>query len=297
MTFADDSCGGTSIVTDFTVNYTLLPPAAPTLTAPTSGAITVSTTPTFQLKTTDALDAYAQYKIIVYQSDCSTIVRTIDQTSSQTGWSGQDAQTSTAYVVGTTPGASTLASHTYQAAGLSYNTTYCWKASAIDPGGSNTFGSYSATQSFTTNQAPAAPTLTQPASGQTGVSTTPELRLYSTDADSDYLKYKIEVCSTSNCSSVVRTIDQTSSQTGWASQSQQSATAYSSGQQAIHTYQATALTANTQYWWRAYAIDPAGVNSFSAVSSIGTFTTAATTQNNVNIGGGTTIYGGTTIEQ
>jgi len=295
ITLNDQSCGGTSIVTDVTVNYTLLPPAAPTLSAPASGAITQSITPVFQLKTTDPLDTYVQYKIIVYQSDCSTVVRTIDQTSSQTGWSGQDASASTAYVVGTTLGASTLASHTYQSAALSYNTTYCWKAAAIDPGGSNSFGSYSATQLFTTNQTPAAPTLTQPASGQTGVSTTPELRLYATDPDPDYLKYKIEVCSTSNCSTVVRTIDETSSQTGWSSQSQQGATAYSSGQTAIHTYQAAALSANTQYWWRAYAIDPGGVNAFSTASSIGTFTTAPTTQANININGGTTIYDGVTI--
>jgi hypothetical protein len=297
ITLNDQSCGGNSTVTDLTLNYTVLPPVAPTLLAPASGAITVSTTPQFQLKTTDAADPYTQYKILVYQSDCSTLVRTIDQTGSQTGWSGQDAQTSTAYVMGTTLGASTIASHTYQAAALSLNTTYCWKAAAIDPGGSNTFSSYSATQLFSTNLTPPAPTLVQPAAAQTGVLTLPELRLYSTDIDSDYLKYKIDVCSTSNCSSVVRTIDQTSSQTGWSSQSQQAATAYSSGQTAIHTYQAAALSANTQYWWRAYAIDPAGVNAFSAASSIGTFTTAPTTQTNVNIGGGTTLYGGTTIGQ
>ncbi len=144
---------------------------------------------------------------------------------------------------------------------------------------------------------PAAPTLSQPAAAQTGVSTTPEFRMYTTDAASDYVRYKIDVCSTSNCSSIVRTIDETSSQIGWSSQSQQSATAYASGQTAIHTYQAVALSANTQYWWRAYAIDPAGANTFSAASSIGTFNTTPATQNNVNIGGGTTIYGGTTFGQ
>ncbi len=297
VTLNDQTCGGTSSISDVTVNYTLLPPAAPTLSAPASGAITVSTTPQFQFKTTDTSDVYARYKILVYQSDCSTLVRTIDQTSSQTGWSGQDAQTSTAYVMGTSLAASTLASHTYQAAGLSLNATYCWKAAAIDPGGSNTFGSYSATQLFSTNFTPTVPTLVQPSSSQTGVSTLPEFRLYSTDQDSDYIKYKIDVCSTSNCSSIVRTIDETSSQTGWSSQSQQSATAYSSGQTAIHTYQAAAMSANTQYWWRAYAIDPAGNNVFSAASGIGTFTTALVTQTNVNIGGGTTIYGGTSIGQ
>ncbi|MEO8105669.1 MAG: kelch repeat-containing protein, partial [Candidatus Saccharibacteria bacterium] len=292
ITLNDQSCGGASSVSDLTVNYTLLPPTAPTLSAPASGAVNVSLTPLFQFKSSDALDSYVRYKVLVYQADCSTLVRTIDQTSSQTGWSGQDAQTSTAYVLGTTLGASTLASHTYQSATLSYNATYCWKAAAIDPGGSNGFGSFSATQLFTTNLTPTSPTLSQPSAGQTGVSTTPELRLYSTDPESDYIKYKIEVCSTSNCSSVVRTIDQTSSQTGWASQSQQSATAYLSGQTAIHAYQATALAANTQYWWRAYAIDPAGTNTFSGASGIGTFTTqSSSTPNEVHIKGNVNIGG------
>ena len=297
ITLNDQSCGGTSTVTDITVNYTAVSPYAPTLSVPTSGAVSVSLTPLFQLKTTDTADIYARYKIEVYQSNCSTLVRTIDQTSSQTGWSGQDAQTSTAYVMGTTLGASTLASHTYQTTALTAGTTYCWKAAAIDPGGSNAFGSYSATQLFTTNQIPPAPTLTQPSAGQTGVSTTPELRLNSVDPDGDYLRYKIDICSTSDCSSIVRTIDQTSSQTGWASQSQQSATAYSSGQMAIHTYQATALSANTQYWWRAYAIDPGGTNTFSPVSSISIFTTASNTQNGIIINGNSTINGNTKIGQ
>jgi hypothetical protein len=76
----------------------------------------------------------------------------------------------------------------------------------------------------------------------------------------------------------------------------QSGTAYSSGQTAIHTYQAAALTANTQYWWRAYAIDPAGVNAFSSASGIGTFTTQTTAtpqevhiKGNVNFGGNVII--------
>jgi len=212
---------------------------------PASGAHALSTMPLFQLKTTkQGVSGYSQYKILVYQSGCSTLIRTIDQSISQTGWSGQDAQTATAYVMDTTLGASTLATHTYQAAALSNNTTYCWKAAAIDPGGTNSFGDYSATQLFSTNMTPSAPTLSQPAAAQTGVSTLPELRLFSTDADADYLRYKIQICTTSNCSSVLRTIDQTSSQTGWLSQSQQAISAYSAGQMAIHNYQAAGLANN-----------------------------------------------------
>ncbi len=154
--------------------------------------------------------------------------------------------------------------------------------------------------SLTYNGAPTIPTLLQPANGATAVSLLPEFRMGSADDSLDYIRYKIEVCSTSNCSSIVRTIDQTASQTGWSSQSQQSGTAYLGGvaitQYAVHKYQTTALTGSTQYWWRAYAIDPGGTNQFSAASSIWSFTTGLAVPNQVNIGGGTSIYGGTTLQ-
>jgi hypothetical protein len=133
-----------------------------------------------------------------------------------------------------------------------------------------------------TNQPPAAPpSLTSPSNGATGVSTTPQFQMRTTDADNDYLRYKIEVCADSSCSTVVRTIDQTASQTGWSGQDQQAGSAYTgnslvtSSTLATYDYQVPALSPATQYWWRAYAIDPGGTNSFSAASAILSFTTAA----------------------
>ncbi|HSX36637.1 MAG TPA: hypothetical protein VLG13_00745, partial [Patescibacteria group bacterium] len=161
----------------------------------------------------------------------------------------------------------------------------------------------SSPSTFTVNLPPSAPTLTQPTSGQTGVSVTPELRLYSTDASNDYLNYKIYICSASDssCASPLQVLCQVSgtgcttvSQTGWSSQSANSGAAYTSGQTAIYKLQ-TALSASTQYYWQAFAIDPGGSNTYSSGSSIGTFTTGAATRVQVNVGGGTTIYGGTTI--
>jgi len=140
--------------------------------------------------------------------------------------------------------------------------------------------------STVTNVPPAAPTLSIPTDGDTGTSTTPQFQLRTTDADNDYLRYKIEVCSVADCSAVVRTIDQTISQTGWSGQDLQSGTAYtsnavmSSSTMAAYTYQAPALSPATQYWWRAYAIDPGGTNTFSSASAIQTFTTAASPTNN-----------------
>jgi len=187
-----------------------------------------------------------------------------------------------------------MATFTYTST-LSYNTHYYWRAYAIDPAKSNTYSSASSIYNFYTNYTPTAPTLNSPANNASGVSVTPDLRLVSTDQDSDYLRYKIEICSTSNCSVVVRTIDQTASQTGWQGQSQQSSTAYSSGQEASHIYQAPALVVSTQYWWRAYAIDPGGTNTFSSASAIGTFTTSTTSAAGIQLKGGTNLKGGTTF--
>lgn len=288
-----DGAGGFMRIT-YSTNAT---PAAPTLSSPSNSATGVSILPQFQLRTTDADNDYLRYKIEVCStSNCSAIVRTIDQTSSQTGWSGQDTQTSTAYVGNSTIGSSTMAAHTYQTAALSPNTQYWWRGYAIDPGGANTFSSASSIFSFTTNATPAAPTLSQPSNSATGVDTLPEFQLRTTDADNDYLRYKIEVCDVSDCSSIVRTIDQTSSQTGWSGQDTQTSTAYvgnssiSSSTMAIHTYQTAALDAGTQYWWRAYAIDPGGVNTFSSASSIFSFTTESV--GGAGINGGTNLRGG-----
>ena len=268
------------------------PPAAPTLSLPAAGASGVSTLPQFQFNATDTDGDFLRYEIVVYDAICSTVVRTIDQTASQTGWSGQNTQSSTAYLSGTT------ATHTYQSPELSNGTIYCWKARAIDPGGSNTWSAYSDTRAFSTQNIPAYPTLFKPANGESGSSVTPRFELKDTDIDGDYLRYKIEICSTSNCSSIIRTIDQTSSQTGWAGQDQQNATAYAvsspvdNSTLAIHFYQLPALSPNTQYWWRAYAIDPGGSNTFSGSSTIDTFTTGI---QEVKVQGGIEIRGGTKI--
>jgi hypothetical protein len=141
----------------FTINSS---PLAPSLITPSSGSTGISTTPSFTLRTTDLDGDYLDYRIYLYQSDCSTPVGSspFAQTGSQTGWSGQDANTGAAYVGSSTLAGSTIATYTYQGA-LANNTQYCWKADAIDPGGSNTYSSASATQLFTTLATPPAVTI------------------------------------------------------------------------------------------------------------------------------------------
>jgi hypothetical protein len=286
--------------THITVYYTLsanTAPAAPTLIAPTSGATGVANGPTLQLRTTDADNDYLKYKILLYNSDCSTGLQTFDQTSSQTSWSGQDQQTSTAYTGNSTITSSTIAS--FSGVTLTPSTQYCWKAAAVDPGGTNGFGSFSSTQLFTTgvNVAPAAPTLLSPASGATGVSTGPLLQLKATDGDNNYLRYKILLYN-SDCSTGLQTFDQTSSQTGWSGQDQQTSTAYTGNSilsaSTVATYGNASLSASTQYCWKGAAIDPGGTNGFGSFSSTQLFTTGSAT-GQVQINGGVNINGGTLI--
>lgn len=126
-------------------------PAAPTLLTPASGATGTSISPLFQFRSTDADNDYLRYKVLVYNSDCSTGLQTFDQTLSQVGWIFQDVQSNTAYTGNSILTSSTIAK--FGGSNLSASTQYCWKAAAIDPAGANTFSSYSATQLFTTGLA------------------------------------------------------------------------------------------------------------------------------------------------
>jgi hypothetical protein len=286
----------------------LSPPAAPTLTAFTGQQ---STTPTFQLRASDpAVPNWLRYKIeVCSNADCSTVLRTIDQSTSQTGWTGQDANSNTAYVGSATLASSTLASHTYQTPALANGTTYWWRAYATDDLGG--VSSPSSISSFQTLAAPATPTLVNPADTATGVPLTPDFRLWTTDLNGDNVKYLIDVCDTASCTDtdgggplvgVYRAIDQQSSQTGWAAQNAESGASYtahpttlaSGSQQAVHVYQLPKLSPNTQYWWRAKAYDPTGSNMSSSYSSIWSFTTNPN-NDSTRIQGGTKITGGTTL--
>lgn len=130
------------------------------------------------------------------------------------------------------------------------------------------------TLDYTINTPPLAPSLDLPTDTATNQILSPVLKTTTTDADSDYMKYKIELCTdiamTTNC----QTFDQTSSQTGWSGQNTQTNTAYTSGTQGTYTIQ-TPLSANTTYYWRSYAIDPAGTNTWGATQTPYSFTTTA----------------------
>lgn len=273
-----------------------LPPGAPTLSTPYIGATSfvASTNPQLQMSSTDVEGDSIKYKVLVYNStandgtNCTgTSYETADQNSSGTGWDNG----TTAYSSGAT------ATYTVQTT-MSPTTGYCWQAQSKDPSGSNLFGSLSAPSTFTINSSPAIPTLSSPTTTNTSVN--PRFLLRSTDPDSDYLEYYIEIYDATACGgSLVRTVDQTSSQTGWEGQDQSSGHAYTGAPSiagstpATYVYQNLPLTGGHLYSWRAKVKDPAGANAFTSFSGCQDFTTAA---GEVQIQGGVDIRGGTTIQ-
>lgn len=119
-------------------------PNTPSLDLPANGATAVSTTPILKTTATDQDSDDLQYKIeLCTDLAMTTNCQTFDQSSSQTGWSGQNAQTNTHYSSGT------QGVYTVQSA-LSTNTTYYWRSYSYD----STIATWSSTQgsaiSFTT---------------------------------------------------------------------------------------------------------------------------------------------------
>jgi len=287
-----------------TVTYTVVvnsAPNPPTLNSPANNSVVSSTNPTLTATSTDADSDYIKYIVSIYSGtwlvgpdSCSGGVIAIesgDETISQTGFSGQDSQAGTAYASGTT------ASYTVQTP-LTRGGQYCWYASAVDPGGSNTTVRALAGSNFTVDSAPAAPTLLDPASGATGVSTTPQFDFRTTDTDSDNLQYRLYLYQ-SDCSTAVGSspFAQASSQTGWSNQNADTNTTYTSSPTlslsriAFYDLQ-SALSTNTTYCWKTDATDSAGYGSTSATQ---TFTTAATNDRPTNINGNVNIHGNTII--
>lgn len=191
--------------------------------------------------------------------------RLTDGNESRTIWL-DDLRSSGGYL--TAPGGSTITSSTGERY-FQYRTIFSSSDEAVSPQLSQV------TLDYTINTAPNTPTLNAPTDTATNQLLTPALQTTTTDADSDYLRYKIELCTDVGMTANCQTLDQTSSQTGWSGQNAQTNTAYTSGTQATHTLQ-TPLSAGATYYWRSYAIDPAGTNTWSSTQTTPfAFTTSA----------------------
>ncbi|MEX2515112.1 MAG: hypothetical protein WD335_03215 [Candidatus Paceibacterota bacterium] len=145
------------------------------------------------------------------------------------------------------------------------------------------------------NQPPNAPSQDAPTDGATDVSKTPNFLMTTTDPDGDNLGYKTTIYSDSGCSTVVQTHDQSVDSTGWAGTdatcTNSPTSCYTSGTQGDFTVQSgDALTAGTQYWWEASALDPDGSGTFTDSGLCYSFTTAATIS--ITVSDGSIDYGG-----
>lgn len=130
--------------------------------------------------------------------------------------------------------------------------------------------------SISGNRNPSVPTLSSPANASTVTAVKPALQLTTTDTESEFIRYRMQVDTVSTFNSAnLQTLDQTVSQTGWTGQDTQGSTAYTSGATATFTLP-TALQPGTTYYWRAAAIDPGGSNTFTGYSAAQSFTTPAT---------------------
>ncbi len=167
-----------------------------------------------------------------------------------TGATSYSLQVSTDPNFGTTvANQATITGTSYAVSGLLNSTKYYWRVNAANSGGTS---AWSSAFSFTTvpPPPPAAPTLSSPANGATGISVTPSLIW---NASTGATSYAVQVSTSS---------------TTW------SGTSLKIDQKGVTnpSYQASGFSASTKYYWRVNATGPGGTGAWSSVFS---FTTAA----------------------
>ncbi|MBI4973164.1 Ig-like domain-containing protein, partial [Candidatus Roizmanbacteria bacterium] len=135
----------------------------------------------------------------------------------------------------------------------------------------------SARLDYINNTTPPAPSISSPANLATNVALNTTITMTTTDANSDYLQYKLLISTDPTFTQNLSTYDQSASQTGWSGQNASGNTAYNSGSTATYT-PSVALEQGKTYYVRAYAIDPAGTNLWSSVGTSISFTTIPTSQ-------------------
>jgi subtilisin family serine protease len=186
-------------------------PAAPVLSSPTNGATSVSIPPTLSWAASTGATSYA-----VQVSTSSSF-------------------TTTAY------SASGLTTTSTSATGLATSTTYYWRVNATNSAGTSDWSTvYSFTTAASSGSAPAAPTLSSPANGATGVSTSPTL---SWSASTGATSYRVQVSTSSTFSTLTRDV---------------------SGITTTSTT-VTGLSRYTRFYWRVNATNAYGTSSWSSV--------------------------------
>jgi len=137
---------------------------------------------------------------------------------------------------------------------------------------------------------PASPTTTFPEGGATNVPCLPTFQLSAADLDGDALQYKIEIARNEEFTQSLKIFDQSTAQSGWSGQN--IGNTYSAGMSAAYTLQSLdILSANTAYYWRAYAYDAFGSKTWSVASTISSFTTTQPYQIAITTPARTTVAG------
>lgn len=109
------------------------------------------------------------------------------------------------------------------------------------------------------NNLPTIPALISPANSATNQKLSGiTFKTVTTDAESDYLQYQLNICTDSAMTANCLSYDQSSSNVGWSGQDV-GTSAYSSGTTAVYILQpGVTLASNTTYYWKTAAKDPAG---------------------------------------
>ena len=116
------------------------------------------------------------------------------------------------------------------------------------------------TLNYLSNAFPDVPTLSTPANGSVGVSLFPTFTTSGTDVNSDYLRFKLTLCTNPQMTINCQVVNQSIGDTGWFGQNTDGGFSYTPG--ATATYYSTLLTPGTTYYWKTQAIDPAGSNTW-----------------------------------
>lgn len=176
----------------------------------------------------------------------------------------------------TTPGGSTITSSTHDRY-FQYRSVLTSYDTAVSPSLTGV------TLDYVQNTPPAIPSLDLPTDTAAELTRVPVLKTTTSDANLDYMLYKIQICKDLAMTLSCQTITQPSTypETGWTGQDAQwdgsHFTAYASGTQGIYTIQTSGkLDPGVTYYWRSYAIDPGGVNTWGATQATPySFTTAS----------------------
>lgn len=140
---------------------------------------------------------------------------------------------------------------------LTESLVYYWRARAIDPSGSNSYGNWSSVYSFGVGNIPPVVTMNFPNEGEM-VSTTPSVYFVGIDAELDRVEYNVQIdtASTFDSQSGSPLISAFSiSDVGFSS-----GHPYESGYEVSYTTQI--VLALGTYYWRVSAIDPLGRNIY-----------------------------------